>query len=224
MGRRKRRDAQHRMGTTGIALLALGALLPAAGVAGENVLSNPEFDIPLLEAGWTIAFPGASGTLLDWTPEDGNACPGSGAGRIASSTTDVGTQWAEVGQCQPVDPSTWTTGFHAAFSYFSYETLGLAYTQCIYYTDTACGLGGGSYLGVDSAQGPIGPGWHRVEISVPAIPLQAQSILVAVGAEAYQPDRMELSFDRAYFGKRAVIFTDDFESVASTCRWSAASP
>jgi hypothetical protein len=205
-------------------LLFLVLLAPGAARAAENLLFNPEFDNLAMESGWTIVFPGASGTLLDWTPEDGNACAGSGAGRIASSLTDVGTQWAEAGQCQPVDSSAWPNGFHAAFSYFSYETLGLAYTQYIYYTDTACGLGGGSYLGLDSAQGPIGPGWQRVEISVPAIPPHTQSILVAVGAEAYQTTRMELSFDRAYFGKQAVIFTDDFESVASLCRWSSAVP
>lgn len=191
-----------------------------AARAGENVLFNPELDNSQMESGWTIFF----GTLLDWTIEDANACAGSGAGRIASATTDVGTQWAEVGQCQPVDPSVWMSGFHAAFSYFSYETLGLAYAQYFYYTDTTCGLGGGSYIGLDSAQGPIGPGWHRVEISVPTIPPQTQSILVAVGAEAYQLERMELSFDRAYFGRRPVLFTDDFEAVGSLCRWSSAVP
>ncbi len=201
-------------------LLLFATFVPGAARAGENLLFNPEFDNAQMEAGWAIYF----GTLLDWTIEDANACPGSGAGRIASSTTDVGTQWAEVGQCQPIDQASWTTGYHAAFSYFSYETLGLAYAQYFYYTDTACGLGGGSYVGLNSAQGPIGPGWHRVAISVPAIPPQAQSILVAVGAEAYQLGRMELSFDRAYFGKKAVIFTDDFESVASLCRWSSAVP
>ncbi len=206
--------------TVVVTLLLCSSIWPAALRGGENVLFNPEFDIPLMEAGWTIYF----GSLLDWTPEDSNACAGTGSGRIASSTTDVGTQWAEVGQCQPVDSSTWTTGYHAGFSYFSYETLGLAYAQYFYYTDTTCGLGGGSYLGLDSAQGPIGTGWHRVGISVPTIPPLAQSILVAVGAEAYQLDRMELSFDRAYFGKKPVVFTDDFEAVESLCRWSSAVP
>ena len=205
-------------------LLVLALLAPGAARAAENLLLNPEFDNLTMESGWTIAFPGASGTLLDWTPEDSNACAGSGAGRIASATTDVGTQWAEVGQCQPVDPTVWTSGFHAAFSYFSFQTLGLAYAQYFYYTDTACGLNGGSYLGLNSFQGPIGPGWHRVGISVATIPAPAHSIFVAVGAEAYQLEPMELSFDRAYFGQKPVLFTDDFEAVASLCRWSSAAP
>ena len=188
--------------------------------ATENLLFNSEFDNSQMEAGWAIYF----GTLLDWTNEDANACAGSGAGRIRSSTTDVGTQWAEVGQCQPVDPTVWTSGFHAAFSYFSFQPLGLAYAQYFYYTDTACGLNGGSNLGLNSFQGPIGAGWHRVGISVATIPPSAHSIFVAVGAEAYQLEPMELSFDRAYFGRRPVLFTDDFEAVASLCRWSSAVP
>lgn len=200
--------------------LQLAALAPGAVAAGENVLTNPEFDSPQMEAGWTIYF----GSLLDWTPEDSNACPSSGAGRIASSTTDVGTQWAEVGQCQPIDQAGWTTGYHAAFSYFSYETLGLAYASYFYYSDTGCGQFGGSYLGSEGEAGPTGPGWHRVAISRPTIPALAQSILVAMGAEAYQLTRMELSVDRAYFGQRPVIFTDDFEVVGTACRWSAAVP
>ena len=207
-----------------VSLLLCSAICPAALRAGENVLFNPEFNDAEMESGWTIAVPGASGTLVDWTIEDGNGCSGSGAGRIASMTTDVGTQWAEVGQCQPIDQTSWTTGFHAAFSYFSYETLGLAYASYFYYSDTGCGQFGGSYLGYEGEAGPIGPGWHRVAISRPTIPAQAQSILVAMGAEAYQLTRMELSVDRAYFGQRPVIFTDDFESVASSCRWSAAVP
>ncbi|MEO8196854.1 MAG: hypothetical protein ABI689_09055 [Thermoanaerobaculia bacterium] len=205
-----------------ICLLLLATLSPAAAPAGENVLVNAEFDNAQMEAGWSIAVPGGSGTLVDWTIEDSDACPGSGSVRIASSTTDVGTQWAEVGQCQPIDASAWTTGFHSAFSYFSYETLGLAYASHFYYSDTGCGQLGGSYLGYQGEAGPIGPGWHRVAMSRATIPPQAQSIFVAMGAEAYQLTRMELSVDRAYFGQRPVIFTDDFESVASPCRWSAA--
>ncbi|MEO7794954.1 MAG: hypothetical protein ABIV06_09295, partial [Thermoanaerobaculia bacterium] len=195
------------------------AFSSAALRASENVLTNPDFDIPQLEAGWSIYY----GSLLDWTPEDGNACAGSGAGRIASSTTDIGTQWAQLGQCQAVDTS-WTAGYHAAFSYFSYETLGLAFATFFYYTDSACGLGGGSYLGLDSSPGSIAPGWRRAEISVMDLPPHTQSVLVSVGAEAYQETRMELSVDRAYFGPRPVIFSDGFEPVASFCRWSAAAP
>ena len=63
-----------------VALLLFGTILSSAALAGENVLFNPEFDIPLMEAGWTIYF----GSLLDWTPEDSNACAGTGSGRIAS--------------------------------------------------------------------------------------------------------------------------------------------
>ncbi len=196
--------------------LSIVPLVPAPLGAGENVLTNPEFDVTQMEAGWTIYF----GSLLDWTGEDSNACPGSGAARIASSTTDVGTQWAEVGQCQPIDAAAWTSGFHASFSYKSYEELSLAFANYFYYSDTGCGAFGGSYLGADGASGPVGPGWHQVEITLPALPALAQSVLVAVGAEANQLTRMELSFDRAYFGKRPVIFTDDFEAVESTCRWT----
>lgn len=202
-------------------LLLLAPLAPGVARASENVLTNPEFDYDQMEAGWTIALPGASGTLIDWTNEDSNACLGSGSGRIASSTTDVGTQWAEVGQCQPIDSSAWPTGFHAAFSYFSYETLGLAWASFFYYSDTACGQAGGSYLGYDGEAASIDPGWHRAAISRATLLAHTQSVFVAVGAEAYQLTRMELSFDRAYFGPRPVVFTDDFESVASTCRWSA---
>ncbi len=205
-------------------LLLLAPLAPALARASENVLTNPEFDNAQMEAGWTIALPGASGSLIDWTNEDANACPGSGSLRIASSTTDVGTQWAEVGQCLAINSSTWATGFHAAFSYFSYETLSFAWASYFYYSDTACGQAGGSYLGYEGDEGPIGPGWHRAAISRPTLLAHTQSVLVAVGAEAYQLTRMELSVDRAYFGPRPVVFTDDFEGVASTCRWSTTVP
>lgn len=204
-----------------LTLVLYATFLAGALRAGENVLFNPEFDDAQMEAGWSIALPGASGSLVDWTNEDSNACPGSGSVRIASSTTDVGTQWAEIGQCVTINSSSWSSGFHSAFSYFSYETLGLAYASRFYYSDTGCGQSGGSYLGYEGDEGPIGPGWHRVSMSRATLPAHTQSVFVAVGAEAYQLTRMELSVDRAYFGPQPVVFTDDFEAVASTCRWSA---
>ena len=200
-------------------LLLCGTLSPRL-LAGENILFNPEFNNPQMEAGWTSL----SGALPDWTIGDADGCAGSGAGRIASTTTDIGTQWAEVGQCRQIDAAAWTTGFHAAFSYLSDQPLTLAYADYLYYTDAGCGFLGGSWIGQHNAPAPIGPGWQRAAISVPTIPPLAQSVLVAVGAEAYQLDPMELSFDRAYFGPEPVLFTDDFEAVASLCRWSSAVP
>lgn len=202
-----------------LTLLLCTSLPPGALRASENLLFNPEFADPLLYSGWTIYF----GTALDWTGQDSDGCAGSGSGQLSSATTDVGTQWAEAGQCQPIDPSTWTTGAHAGFSYFSFDAA-LAYAQYFYYSDTTCGQGGGSYLGLSSNQGFTGPGWHRVAISAFSFPSTTQSVLVAVGAEAYQATPMELLFDRSYFGHVPVVFTDDFETTGGVCRWSASAP
>lgn len=219
---RESRATRRSIGMVGTALLALGALgllLPGAALASENVLFNPEFTDALLYSGWTIYY----GSVLDWTGQDSNDCLGSGSGQVDSATTDTGTQWAEAGQCVLFDPSAWTTGAHAAFSYFSFDAT-LSYAQFFYYSDTACGHAGGNELGFNGAEGPSGPGWHRVAISAFSFPPTTQSILVAVGGDASQANPIELLFDRAYFGHVPIVFTDDFEFVASTCRWSAAVP
>jgi len=213
--------ARARRGAGG-ALLLVGTLwfqLPPAALASENLLFNSEFPDTLLYSGWTIYY----GSVLDWTGQDSNDCPGSGSGQVDSATTDTGTQWAEVGQCLLFDPSAWTTGAHAAFSYFSFDAT-LSYAQFFYYSDTACGLAGGNELGFSSSTGPSGPGWHRVAISEFSFPPTTQSILVAVGGDASQPTPIEVLFDRAYFGHVPVVFTDDFETTGGLCRWSAAVP
>lgn len=202
-----------------LATAAIALQLPGPLLAGENLLSNPEFAAPLLFSGWTIFF----GSGLDWTGADSNGCASSGAAQLGSATTDVGTQWAEAGQCQILDNADWTTGAHAAFSYFSFDAT-LSYAQFLYYADTACGQFAGAFLGLNSSEGPSGPGWHRVEIAAFGFPAGAHSVLVAVGAEVSQATPMELLFDRAYFGHLPVVFTDDFETDGGLCRWSAALP
>jgi hypothetical protein len=72
-------------------------------LVAENVLANPEPDPPAYAGGWEKRF----GALLDWTGIDADGCPLSGAGQIESATTDVGTQWIDVGQCLPFDVGTW---------------------------------------------------------------------------------------------------------------------
>jgi len=211
------RQIARRAGRAAIVLILLAAVSSRTS-ADPNVLFNPELDQVLLQSGWRIYF----GSMLDWTGADSTGCAGSGAGQLESATTDVGTQWGEVGQCQPIDATWASTGLHAAFSYFSFDAT-MAYIQLFYFDDAACGLNGGNYLDFSTGSiGATGPGWHRVASSFPyaGVPATSQSVFVAVGAEAYQPTAMELLFDRAFFGRVPVVFTDGFETAGSLCRWS----
>lgn len=199
--------------------VVVAAWLGGSASKGQNLLFNPEFDTALLTTGWSLYF----GADLDWTGVDATGCPDSGAAQVASATTDVDTQWLQFGQCQEAGGAGWETGAHAAFSYFSFDAT-LAYASFFFYSDTTCGLGGGSYLGVSNQTGPTGAGWHRAAISQITFPAGTASIFVSVGAEAAQPTPIELLADRAYFGHLPEIFADGFETAGTACRWSIVIP
>ena len=120
-----------------VCLAGLAGVLPA-----QNALSNPELDPPFFALGWRLFY----GAELDWTGVDSDGCEGSGSGQLTSAPTDTGAEWAEAAQCVTVHPPSWPHGLHGSFSYQSGAAT-LAYIQFFYYSDSLCGLGGGSYLG-----------------------------------------------------------------------------
>jgi hypothetical protein len=206
----------------GARFLALAAGLATLGAgqlaAAENRLVNPELDPPAYVAGWEMRF----GAFLDWTGIDADGCPLSGAGQVESATTDVGTQWIDIGQCLPFDVANWSSGVFAGFAYLAADA-DLAAVGVTYWSDTDCGASGGSLLAMHYQEGSHGPGWRRAENADLAIPNFAGSIYVDLSVEAYQPQGFEALFDRAYAGSAPRIFTDDLE-IAGTCRWSASVP
>jgi len=77
---------------------------------------------------------------------------------------------------------------------------------------TGCAGSGAGQL--ESATTDVGTEWGEA-----GVPATTQRVFVTVGAEAYQPAPMELLFDRAFFGRVPVVFTDGFETAGSLCRW-----
>jgi len=197
---------------TGAGLWAFAA---SFALAAENHLVNAEFDPPVYAAGWQAAY----GTI-DWTSVDANGCVGSGAGEASSGATDVGTQAIDVGQCVYFDVAWWGSGVYAEFTYESPEA-DLSSVGVQYFSDTVCGAGGGSSLGMDYQEVAHGPGWQRVGIHSTAIPNYAGSISVRLAVEAYQTTVFEAHLDRVYAGPVPRMFDDALET-GSTCRWSYA--
>ena len=194
-------------------------LLSLAGRArAQNQFVNPEFDNAQLNGGWTLLF----GQNFDWTGVDADDCPESGAAQLPSSTTDVGTQYAQAAQCIPIDSVTWPDGAHIAFSYSSLDAERV-YPILMYYTSEDCGQSGGTQVGIHYLDGPVGPGWQRAVFDDFEIPVTAQSVWAGIGAEAATVTPIELLFDRAWLGKESPVFVDDFERGAF-CRWSLTAP
>jgi hypothetical protein len=201
-----------------LALTLLLPLLSDVRLPAQNALSNPELDPPFYAQGWRLSH----GAELDWTGVDSDGCPSSGSGQLTSGPTDTGWQWGVASQCVTTHPAQWPYGYSAEFDYLSAGAT-MAYILVNADSDTLCGWGGGTYLGFDYSNGPVGPGWHHVTMDRGALPAGAESLEVGIAGEAGGAP-IEILFDRAYFGGIPRVFIDGFETDQSTCRWSSTSP
>lgn len=197
------------------ALFATLALLWAAGARAQNE-AGPNTDLNVDDNGWSYIGSGSRVANADY-----DGCTG-GAG--SSGSLFVTAQLpSQVG-----DPSISAAYPLHCIAVLPGETL---YTEVAYksavdadvvptYFDTG-NCTGGAIEGTIDGNFPASAGW-ALGADTLTVPAGALSVLVAWAAADSNGLPFDTAWDRAYVGRAARIFSDDFEA-ASTCRWSAVS-
>ena len=197
-----------------IALAAI-TLVASTNAQAQN-LAGPNTDLNFDDNGWSYI---GSGSRVG--NDDADGCTG-GAG--SSGSLFVTAQLpSQVG-----DPS-----ISAAYPLHCIAVLPgeMLYTEVAYksavdadvvptYFDTG-NCTGGAIEGTIDGNFPASAGW-ALGADTLTVPAGALSVLVAWAAADPNGLPFDTAWDRAYVGRAARIFSDDFEA-ASTCRWSAVS-
>ena len=197
------------------ATLATLALFWAASARAQNE-AGPNVDLNADIAGWSFI---GNGT---WDGNDDfDGCTGAAG---SSGSVDVASE----PPAQPGDPSISAAYPLQCVAVLPGETI---HTEVAYrssvdadvvaaYFDTANCTGAQTQEPIDG-NFSASAAWTLVAETLTAPP-GALSVLVAWAAADANGLPFTTSWDRAYVGRRARVFSDDFEA-ASTCRWSAVS-
>lgn len=195
-------------------LVAMLALCWAASAGAQN-LAGPNADFDAAAGGWSFI---GTGT---WDGNDDfDGCTGVAG---ASGAVDVASE----APAQPGDPSISAAYPLQCIGVLPGETL---YTEVAYRSDVDADVVP-AYFDTENCTGgvieetidgnfPASAGWALAADTI-IVPAGALSALVAWAAADANGQPFTTSWDRAYVGRRARIFADDFEA-GSTCRWSFA--
>ena len=211
---RLRRHQQLRNAVLLLPLVLLAPFATARGAEAQNLLTNPDFDVP--------------DGLATWQEQTGSVSLGTDSGTCATSSAVDATSGLSGGgsqyffmtstQCIPVDPAT-NPALHLAGMYTATaDVYARIYLQ--FFSDTGCS----TPIGFSATLvGGTSVAWNRIADTV-AIDANAGSVLVLVDgnpANLGEP-QFTMRWDRFYLGVEPQIFRDDFEfESGSACHWSA---
>ncbi|MEO8277179.1 MAG: hypothetical protein ABI639_13270 [Thermoanaerobaculia bacterium] len=193
--------------------LILSTLLSLVGVAsarGQNALANPEFNSNIL------SWEDSEQWIASWTTADANSCEHSGAYVSTAIENPFFTRGGPLPSvaglissgCMDVTPG--ETVFEEVAAK-SQRTFGLYVTS---YPLPGCQ--GAETFPLQTIFA-ASPNWHFVEISS-VVGAGVASVKFRATASDANGSGFVALWDRAYLGKRARVFADDFEG-GSTCRW-----
>ncbi len=197
----------------GIGLTVL--FLAAASARAQNE-AGPNADLNQDFAGWSFV-----GDATWVGSDDADGCTG-GAGFSGSVTVDSAPPQ------NPGDPSAAAAYPQECLQVFPGDTI---HTEVTYKSEVDADVVG-VYFDIPNCSGlqtdepiagnfPAAAVWTRVAETI-TVPEGAYSMFVAWAAADPNGLPFSTSWDRVYIGRRARVFSDDFEA-ASTCRWSAVS-
>ena len=202
--------AKHCLGIALTFALLLAASARAQNEAGANADLNTDL------AGWS-----AVGDATWVGSDDADGCTG-GAGFSGSVTVDAAPPPnpgdATVAAAYPQECITVLPG-ETIHTEVSYKSEVDADVVGVYFDTDNCT--GGQIEEPIAGNFPATAVWARVAETI-TVPKGALSMLVVWAAADPNGLPFSTSWDRVYVGRRARVFSDDFEA-ASTCRWTAVS-
>ncbi len=190
-------------------------LVASTNAQAQN-LAGPNTDLNVDDNGWSYV---GSGSRVG--NDDANGCTG-GAGssgslvvhaELPSQVGDPSIAAAYPLACIPVLPG------ETIHTEIAYKSAVDADVSPVYFDTENC-TGSQTQVVIDATL-PAAATW-TLAADVVTVPAGALSMLVAWAAADPNGLPFDTAWDRAYAGRAARIFSDDFEA-ASTCRWSAVS-
>ncbi len=203
--------------TQSLVLSAALLLLFTTPLAGQNLLTNPDFDSGLGMTDWSAET--GTGNL----GTDSGSCLLSGALDVASGLTGGGDQYSLVKstQCIPVDPGTTPELYLSAMYKTNANVWARLYAR--FSTDATCnGFAAWSATAFNGTSAT----WEfiRGTISVPGNAL-ALEVYADFNPQVGGIPAFTGSWDRFYVGVEPQLFLDGFEAEGgSACHWSIVSP
>ena len=183
----------------------------AVPAAGENLLTNPDFDAD--HAGWNID----RGWNPAWSPDDEAGCAGSGAFYLLAQHGGTVIYSTQIEQCLPLPVGAETVsigGRYRVDSEFVDISLRVAFHD-------GCTNPPIEDQGVTDT-GPPPEVWHTLALDDIAVPAGASAVLFDI--HSFSTNTYQIWQDRLYLGVEAPVFRDDFEAdsdgTGEPCRWT----